>query len=461
MIGSLPSYSRMRDSGFEWLGPVPAHWGVRSLGSLVRFRSERGRPELPLLSVVRERGVIPRLSMAEDENHNFIPDDLSNYKVVRTGDLVINKMKAWQGSLGIAPVDGIVSPAYYVLDFAIADPQYGHLLLRCSPYVAFFGQVSDGVRVGQWDLAVHGMKRIPVVIPPAAEQRAIARFIAYASERISRFVETKQKLVKLLLEQTRTIVSHAVMRGVDSDVRLRASGVEWLGEMPEHWRIGRIKTELLNLNSKRVPLSASERGEMASRGYDYYGASGVIDKVDGYLFDDDLLLIAEDGANLVNRNLPLAIVAHGRFWVNNHAHILKPKRGSLEFFAALLDSIDYQPWITGAAQPKLTQDRLMAVPIPVPPAAEQEKIAAWIKISTADIQRAIERARGEVALLREFRSRLIADVVTGKLDVREAAARLPKPPLEPDTSGKAKPVLDIGEDVASLDLDADLEGVVA
>ena len=113
-----------------------------------------------------------------------------------------------------------------------------------------------------------------------------------------------------------------------------------------------VKNEFYSLNHQRIPLSATERRTMSIRHYDYYGASGVIDKVEGYLFKDELLLIAEDGANLVLRNLPLAIIARGKFWVNNHAHILKPRRGNLEFLAGLLEGIDYKPWISGAAQPK-------------------------------------------------------------------------------------------------------------
>jgi type I restriction enzyme S subunit len=461
MIGRLPGYAHTRESGFDWLGRVPEQWEIRSLGSLVQFRSERGRPELPLLSVVRERGVIPRLSMSDDENHNFIPDDLSNYKVVYVGDLVINKMKAWQGSLGVASTDGIVSPAYYVLSFGMANPQFGHVLLRSAPYAAFFGQVSDGVRIGQWDLSVAGMKRIPVVMPSPAEQRAIVRFLGYADAQIAHFIKTKQALAKLLHEQRRTIIHGAVTCGIRGNVAIKPSGVEWLGDVPAHWHVGRIKTALYNLNSRRVPLSSSERGEMTLRRYDYYGASGVIDLVDDYIFDDDLLLVAEDGANLVNRNLPLAIVARGRFWVNNHAHILKPKHGSLEYFAALLESIDYKPWITGAAQPKLTQDRLMAIPIPVPPEREQNEIAAWIKASTADIDEAIVRANQEVSLLRELRSRLVADIVTGKLDVQNAAKTLPENSSFVEALDDVMPELEVDDDPSAPETDSEAIGVTA
>jgi type I restriction enzyme S subunit len=164
---------------------------------------------------------------------------------------------------------------------------------------------------------------------------------------------------------------------------------------------------------------------MTSRLYDYYGASGVIDKVDDYLFDDELLLLAEDGANLLLRNLPLAIVARGRFWVNNHAHILKPTRSSLVYLAHVLECLDYTPWITGAAQPKLTQERLLAIAVAVAPLDEQEAIVRHIDMETQPIVAAIVRLQAELGLLGEYRLRLISDVVTGKLDVRRVATHLP------------------------------------
>jgi type I restriction enzyme S subunit len=141
-------------------------------------------------------------------------------------------------------------------------------------------------------------------------------------------------------------------------------------------------------------------------------------------------LIAEDGANLVLRNLPLAIIAKGKFWVNNHAHILKPKRGVLEYLAGYMETLNYQPWISGAAQPKLTKDRLMGIAIAVAPPSEQAAIVDNLTSRTAPLRRAIARTEREIALMQEYRTRLTADVVTGKLDVREAAAKLPDLPAE-------------------------------
>ena len=163
---------------------------------------------------------------------------------------------------------------------------------------------------------------------------------------------------------------------------------------------------------------------MKERRYDYYGASGVIDKVDDYLFDDDLLLIAEDGANLVLRNLPLAIIARGKFWVNNHAHILKLRCGNLEFLAAVMEGLNYAPWISGAAQPKLTKERLMNIAIAVPPKSDQDAIMAKIAGQTSRLSAAIDTARRQVERMHEYRASLIAHAVTGKLDVRAAAAQI-------------------------------------
>jgi len=202
MIDGLKPYPEYRETGTEWLGCAPAHWEIYNLRTLVKPRRERNRQDLPLLSVVREKGVIRRSTTGDDDNHNFIPDDLSNYKVCRAGDLVINKMKAWQGSLGIAPCDGIVSPAYFVFAFGLANRTFGQVVLRSKPYVGAFARASDGVRVGQWDLSIRGMREIPVLIPPPDEQAAIVRFLNHAGWQLERAIRAKKRLITLLPEAT-------------------------------------------------------------------------------------------------------------------------------------------------------------------------------------------------------------------------------------------------------------------
>lgn len=177
MIADLKPYPAMKDSQVPWLGEVPAHWNVRKLRNILRRVTERNQPDFPLLSVVREKGVILRDMTSTDKNHNFIPDDLTNYKVVRAGQFAMNKMKAWQGSYGVSQHDGIVSPAYFVFDVIGVDGQFFHAAIRSRAYVPRFTQASDGVRIGQWDLREARLKEIPFLLPPMSEQAAIVRFL--------------------------------------------------------------------------------------------------------------------------------------------------------------------------------------------------------------------------------------------------------------------------------------------
>lgn len=198
---------------------------------------------------------------------------------------------------------------------------------------------------------------------------------------------------------------------------MRNSGVSWIGEIPAHWSIKRVRAVFKNLDSRRIPLSGEQRGKMTSRQYDYYGASGAIDKVDDYLFDEPLILIAEDGANLVMRNLRLAFIASGKYWVNNHAHILKPLSGNMTYLCEALECVDYNPLITGAAQPKLTKDALKGVEIPFPPPEEQSAIASFVSAADMKYKEIESRFIGEISLLANLKQATIANVVTGKIKV--------------------------------------------
>lgn len=196
----------------------------------------------------------------------------------------------------------------------------------------------------------------------------------------------------------------------------RDSGIDWLGFIPEHWKIRRVKDELLSLDYKRIPLSGDVRGQMTKPVYDYYGASGIIDKVDNYIFDESLILIGEDGANLLMRNSPLAFIARGKYWVNNHAHILKNQKGNLEFFCYLLESFDYTEFVSGSAQPKLTAGALNNIYLMVPPIPEQNAIADYLDEKTAQIDQQIDLLSQKAKHYGELKQALINETVTRGLD---------------------------------------------
>lgn len=205
----------MKFSGVEWLGDIPAHWTTIKLRQILHPFSEKNHPELPLLSVVREQGVIIRDVEDKESNHNFIPDDLSGYKMVKKGQFAMNKMKAWQGSYGISDYTGIVSPAYFIFDVDFENLEYFHYAIRSKVYVNFFAQASDGIRVGQWDLSINKMKEIPFIVPPADEQKAIVEYIPVAFAKYDAAIEKLTEEVEVLHELRNKLISDVVTGQID------------------------------------------------------------------------------------------------------------------------------------------------------------------------------------------------------------------------------------------------------
>ena len=445
MIADLKPYPTMKESGIEWLGDVPEHWDVHKLRSILTGVTERNRPELPLLSVVREKGIILRDVANMDENHNFIPDDLTNYKVVHKGQFAMNKMKAWQGSYGVSRHAGIVSPAYFIFDISEVTRDYFHVAVRSKSYVPFFTQASDGVRIGQWDLSQARMREIPLLVPSNAEQAAIVRYLDHADRRIRRYIRAKQKLVKLLEEQKQVLIHRAVTGRVDVRTgrpypAYKSSGVEWFPEVPDHWNV---------LPMRRVIYSAVDGPHFSptylDTGIPFLSARNV--KSDAWSLEDAKYISEEDYDEFNRRVKPVrgdVLYTKGgttgvarvvdltfpfQVWV--HIAVLKVNKNAIDpgFLAAALNSTrcyeQSQLFTRGATNQDLGLGRMKGIELPVPPAlAEQQTIVGYLRTGLGQVLEAISATHREIGLLREYRTRLIADVVTGKLDVREAAASL-------------------------------------
>ena len=205
----------MKDSGIPWIGQIPEHWNVKTLRAYLRLISEKNHPDATLLSVTREQGVIVRDVESKEENHNFIPEDLSGYKYVRKGQFVINKMKAWQGSYGVSLYDGIVSPAYYVCDLDFPNKEYFSLAIRSKTYVDFFARWSKGIRVGQWDLEPIALKSVPFLEPPVKEMREIVDYVKSKTQKIDTMIEALTAEIERLTEYKQRLISDVVTGQVD------------------------------------------------------------------------------------------------------------------------------------------------------------------------------------------------------------------------------------------------------
>ena len=201
---------KMKPSGIPWFPEVPEGWEAKSLRQFLKMVSRKGFPEKQLLSVTREQGVVVRNVESKEENHNFIPDDLSNYKLVEIGDFAINKMKSWQGSYGVSDYEGIVSPAYYICKLSGVDRNFFSVAIRSRPYVSFFARFSKGIRVDQWDLSPVGLKEIPFLLPPLAEQRAIVAYIEARAAKIDAAVAGLEREVAAMKEYKQRLIADVV-----------------------------------------------------------------------------------------------------------------------------------------------------------------------------------------------------------------------------------------------------------
>jgi len=440
VIDELKPYAEYRVAEGGWLGQIPAHWEVRRLKYLLRetdSRSTTGKEQL--LRVSQYTGVTQRHRADGSEGPDTRAESLLGYKRVEPNDLIINIMLAWNGSMGLSSYAGITSPAYCVYRFGpeIA-PWYYHNLLRSPAYKARIKAVSTGVVESRLRLYSDALYRIEVMLPPPSEQAAIVRFLDWANGRLTRTIRAKRKVIALLNEQKQAIIHRAVTRGLDPNVRLKPSGVPWLGEIPEHWETplnSRVFREEIRPHggTAETQLSLSQKdGLIATK--DMQERSLQTSTFDNWkvTLPGDLVL------NRFKAHLGVFFAATLRGIVSFHYGVLAPRRALCsKYFELLFHTYPYRTIYAGRSNgmtvglQNLSNQNFYGVRCVVPPVQEQVAIVAHAENETKSLNTAISRLEREIELLREYRTRLVADVVTGKLDVREAAAKLPQD-VEPE-----------------------------
>ena len=445
MIADLKPYPALKDSGVEWLGEVPKHWDVRRLKYLLReqdTRSVDGSEQL--LRVSQYTGVTERKSEDGTEAPDTRAASLVGYKCVGQNELVVNIMLAWNGSMGVSAFPGIASPAYCVYRLSDqAAPWYFHYLLRSTVYKARIKAVSTGIVESRMRLYTDELYRLEGLLPPLPEQAAIVRFLDRTDRRIRRYIRSKQKLVKLLEEQKQAILHRAITRGLDPNVRLKPSGVEWLGDVPEHWEVKRLKwvTHL----QRGYDLPADRR---VSGPYPVVSSGGIIDTHSEARCNGPGVVMGRYGSTDA-----VFFVDHD-FWPHNTSLFVTDFQcNSQKWCYYLLRSITKADHAGKSAVPGIDRKDLFQILVPAPPVDEQAVIVTSIEARSQELNDTISTAQREIVLLREYRTRLIADVVTGKLDVREAVRRIPDEGEEPEPLNEAD-VLAEAEEATADDLDA-------
>ena len=432
------AYPEYKDSEVKWLGEIPSHWTTIPVGRIYRRVKRTGYQDSELLSVYRDHGVVPTSS--RDDNNNKPSEDLTPYQLIQIHDLVMNKMKAWQGSIAISEFEGIVSPAYFVYQpqdrmFDLAIPKYIHYLLRHPIYIAQYFRLSKGIRVNQWDLDPEEFQRIETLLPAKEEQAKIINFLDYETAKINSLIEKQQALITLLKEKRQAVISHAVTKGLNPDVPMKDSDVEWLGMVPEHWTVSRVK-HVAKMESGHTPdKKIAAYWEDCNTPWVSLNDTAQLKTVD--YISETAIKVSELGiANSSARKLParcvvftrdasiglaaittevMAVSQHIIAWICEEEKVL-PEYLLLVFYAM---SEELNRYTFGATLKTIGMPDVLKLMGAFPGMEEQRKIVDYVFTSKSRYDSLIDKAEGAIQIMQERRTALISSAVTGKIDVRD------------------------------------------
>ncbi len=470
MIEGLKPYAEYKESGHNWLGSVPKHWSVLPNRAIFDEVKDRDHPEEEMLSVTITRGIVRQKILLDGTSKK----DSSNlnkraYKLVQPHDIAYNKMRAWQGALGASTFRGIISPAYVVMrSRKEANPWFYHNLYRTLSFAKEAERWSYGITSDMWSLRPEHFKVIGTVLPPPDEQSAIVRFLDHANRKIDGFIRAKRKLIGLLNEQKQAIIHQAVTRGLDPNVKLKPSGIPWLGDIPTHWEVRRLRTLVHKIEQGVSPQATGFLAEGESWGVLKSGCvnHGVFRQTEhkqlAKSFAVDPSIVVRVGDVLISRacGSPKLVGSVGKVHTLDYKLILSDKTFravfkpivDTDFMVYAMNCSFYRQQVEQAISGaegmanNLPLSELRSFVFPIPPLPEASEIARNVDGELTHFTTAIVRTEREISLMQEYRTRLTADIVTGKLDVREAAKRVPDQPDE----------LFPADDLSANDIDAEM-----
>ncbi len=390
-------------------------WESLPIGALFQRVEERDRPDLPLLSVYRDFGVVPRAG--RDDNFNRPSDDLTSYKVVRPGDLVLNKMKTWQGSLGVSDHEGIVSPAYFIgrarptIEF---DRRFLHHLLRSGPMIAEYGARSKGIRPSQWDLPWDEFKSIRISLPPLGEQRAIADYLDAETARIDALITKKRRMIELLESRFNSYIRERLSEtGPTIPLKRRWKVIDCKHRTPSYVDRGYPVISPGDVTAGRLDLSVAHR---------FVGQADLEDLAGGDRRP-------KQGDIIYSRNASIGIAGFvdtdERFCMGQDVCLVTSAEQDQLYLSYVLNSVgmdqlDVQK--IGSTFSRVNVAQILELDIPTPNPELQRTLAAEFDVERAFADTTIARLRKQIALLVERRQALITAAVTGELEIPGVAA---------------------------------------
>lgn len=416
----------MKDSGIEWIGEIPKEWKIDKIKYHLKRNEPKNHGNAIVLSVYRDYGVIPKDS--RDDNHNVTSEDTSKYKYVKKGQLVINKMKAWQGSLAVSDYNGIVSPAYFIYDFTDEEynHKYFHYLVR-SCYKEEFKRISGGIREGQWDLSPEAFANTLALLPPLVEQKYIANYLDTQCSEIDATAEDIQKEISLLEEYKKSVITEAVTKGLNPDAEMKDSGIKWIGKIPINWQA---------VNPRWL---FAQRKDRAKKGMEQYTASqkyGVISQKDymnrigGSIVtvqkDFDILKMVCEGDFVIHMRSFQGGLEYSKHTgsISSAYVMLIPQKntGECRYFKWLFKSASYINALQSTSNlirdgQAMRYSNFIQIIIPYPPLDEQQQIADYLDSKCSEIDAIIADKKRQRGILTEYKKSLIYEYVTGKKEV--------------------------------------------
>ena len=432
-----PQFQLYKESTIPWAPVIPNHWETKRAKSLFKKMERPVRESDEVVTCFRDGTVTLRRNRRESGFTESLKE--IGYQGIRPGDLVIHAMDAFAGAIGVSDAAGKGTPVYSVCTpIGEANPLYYAHALREMSRNKWIESLAKGIRERSSDFRFTGFSAQVVPVPPPEEQDSIVQFLDHADEQIKRYIASKERLIALLEEQRQALVHQAVTRGLDPSVRLKPSGVEWLGDVPEHWEIRRAKylyreadehsetgtEQLMSVSHKTGVTPRKENVTM------FLAESNIGHKLcrpGDIVINTMWAFMAALG---VARQEGLVSPSYGVYRPHGESHLDHDYMDSLIRTEAY--RMNYLVRSTGitSSRLRLYPESFLGIPLVYPPKVEQDAIAEHIDEVTTSVDDAITRTRSQIDLMNEYRTRLIADVVTGQLDVREAAAKLPAESLE-------------------------------
>ena len=430
---SFPKYPNYKPSGVEWLGDVPDHWELAKIKHIARIAGggtpSRERPEF-------WNGDIPWVSPKDMKTERIVESeecitqlglDNSTTILVPAGRLLmVIRSGILQHSLPVAINDRAVALNQDLKAFEFRKKQclteFFFRWVQGLNDQLLMAWANEGATVESLNQSL--LRDSILGLPPFAEQTVITRFLDRETSKIDSLVAEQRRLIELLKEKRRAVISHAVTKGLNPHAPMKPSGIEWLGDVPEHWEVKTVRHACQIDNTLRFPIDKQTRSDLEGE-YPYYGPTGVLSWINEYRVDGEYFLLGEDGDHFLKfETQPMTILVNGKFNVNNHAHLVRGSgKCSTAWACRYFEHKDLLPWLIkqGVGRYKLRKETLQTIPIVVPPRNEQENILSRLDdVSATTVALTAEAERG-IELLQERRTALISAAVTGKIDVREFA----------------------------------------